>query len=84
MAPPQRPDRFGYEGLSKVAHAIRRSAALFVAAAYVVPPDASIEDLKDQAEDLAKWIGGKAAEAEAEQDGRPSGSPLGQQWPPVD
>lgn len=78
-----RPEREGYEGLSKIAHAIRRIGALYVAA-LILPPETSIDDLKAQAEDLAKWAGGRAQEQEQQQEqaGRPA--PLGEQWPPRD
>lgn len=78
-----RPEREGYEGLSKVAHAIRRSTALHVAA-LVLPPDSTIDDLKAQAEDLAQWIGGKAQEQENEGEKAGRSAPLGEDWPPKD
>lgn len=76
-----RPERDGYDGLAQVAHAIRRSAALYVAMS-ILPPDATVDDLKDQAEDLARWIGGRAMAAETQQPD--SGGSLGQPWPPTD
>lgn len=69
------------EGLSKVAHAIRRSMALYVAM-NILPPESTVDDLKTQAEDLAGWIGGKALATEAQQD--EAGGPLGQAWPPTE
>lgn len=69
------------EGLSKVAHAIRRSTALYVAMS-ILPPESTIDDLKTQAEDLAGWIGGKALVTESQQE--EAGGPLGQAWPPTD
>lgn len=69
------------EGLSKVAHAIRRSTALYVAMS-ILPPESSIDDLKVQAEDLAQWIGGKALASESQQED--GGGPLGQAWPPTE
>jgi hypothetical protein len=72
-----------YDGLAQVAHAIRRSTALTVAM-HIMPPDATVLDLKVQAEDLASWIGGKAQQAEAEQaeEPTPTRQPLGEPWPP--
>ena len=68
-----------YEGLARVAHAIRRSAALYVAM-QVLPPESTFEHLKDQAEDFARWIGGLAQEKAEEPVDKPP--PLGEQWPP--
>jgi hypothetical protein len=76
-------------GLAQVAHAIRRSAALYVAAAFVCTPESTKDDLKREADDLAGWIGGKAQvldqqarQEEAER--QASKQPLGQPWPPRD
>lgn len=70
-----RPERVVYDGLAQVAHAIRRSTALYVAM-NVLPPEATFEQLKDQAEDFARWIRGSAG------DDDPGRTPLGEQWPP--
>lgn len=74
-----KPEQVVYDGLAQVAHAIRRSAALYVAMS-ILPPEASVEDLKHRADDLARWIGGSAL---AHQDGPPKGGPLGEPWPPA-
>lgn len=72
-----KPEQVVYDGLAQVAHAIRRSTALYVAMS-ILPPDSTVDDLKEQADDLAQWIRGKAAEPEGEdQSSRPS---LGIPW----
>lgn len=69
-------DRAGYEGLSQVAHAIRRSYALSVAV-QLCPPESSEAEVLACADRLAVWIRGGAQEhQQAEQ-------PLGQPWSPV-
>lgn len=68
-----------YDGLSKVAHAIRRSTALTVAM-NMTPPESSIDDMLDLADRLAAWLGGSAAQQEAESHPR---QPLGEAWPPA-
>lgn len=70
-----------YEGLSKVAHAIRRSTALEVAM-QILPPEATVIDLKAQAEGLATWIGGQAQQAEQAAEEHRDPAPLGEPWPP--
>lgn len=67
-----------YDGLSKVAHAIRRSSALTVAM-QMTPPESSVEEMLELADRLAVWIGGDAARQEDE---TPARQPLGQSWPP--
>lgn len=70
-----KPEQVVYSGLAQVAHAIRRSMALYVAMS-ILPPDSTVEDLKEQANDLAGWIRGSAVD-----DSGPSGStPLGEPW----
>lgn len=71
-----RPEREGYDGLSKIAHAIRRVGALYVAMS-ILPPESTTQDLKDTADDLAKWIGGNA---QAQEDQAPGGGSLGVPW----
>lgn len=78
-----RPEERVYDGLSKLAHAIRRSMALYVAA-LTLPPESSDDDLKAQAEDLAQWIGGTAQAQEDQQQESSKTDPLGQSWPPTD
>jgi hypothetical protein len=75
-----KPEERVYDGLAQVAHAIRRSTALNVAT-MIMPPETTVTDLLEQAEVLAKWIGGQAAVAVEQESGeRPK--PLGEQWPP--
>lgn len=74
-----RPGEEAYDGLSQVAHAIRRSTALTVAMS-ILPQDATVEDLKEQAEDLARWIGGSALQQAQEGQEKPPGEPLGVSW----
>lgn len=74
-----KPERVIYDGLAQVAHAIRRSAALYVAM-NILPPDSTVEDLKYQADELAQWIGGSALSQQEEPE--PRSAPLGEQWPP--
>ena len=81
MAAP--PEREGYEGLANLANAIRRSTALYVAAAYVCGPEDSTDELEQVADRLARWLGGKTQHQEESQQGE-SGSPLGKPWPPED
>jgi hypothetical protein len=65
-------------GLAQVAHAIRRSAALYVAAAFVCTPESTKDDLKREAEVLDQQARQEEAERQA------SKQPLGQPWPPRD
>lgn len=65
------------DGLAKVAHAIRRTGAVYVAA-MTLPENTSDEDLFTRADKIAKWIGGLAEVAEAT---RPPERPLGQPFP---
>ena len=58
-------------GLSKVAHAIRRSTALHVAMS-ITDPEEGIDGMLATADRLAQWIGGQAAESEA---GKPRWQP---------
>lgn len=67
-------------GLSKLAHAIRRSTALHVAM-NITPPESSVEDMLKTADRLARWIGGQALEGEASAEGATT---LGQPWPPTE
>lgn len=53
------------QGFSNLAHAIRRSTALYVAMT-VTPPDSSIEDMLVNADVLAEWLRGKAGQQEEE------------------
>ncbi len=76
-----KPEKVIYDGLAQVAHAIRRSTALTVAM-NLLPPEATIADLKGQADDLARWIGGSALTHA--QEPQPSSAPLGETWPPAD
>ena len=52
----------GAEGMANLAHAIRRSTALYVAMS-ITPPEASVDDMLATADRLATWVGGKAAAA---------------------
>lgn len=54
----------GREGLSNVAHALRRSTALYVAMS-ISPPEATEEELLGTADRLAAWIRGSAQESAA-------------------
>lgn len=58
---PKKPEQVVYDGLSQVAHAIRRSTALTVAM-NILPPESSVDDLKEMADDLAGWLRGSATE----------------------
>lgn len=49
----------GVNGMTKLAHAIRRSTALYVAMS-ITPEDGSIEDLLANATRLAAWVRGEA------------------------
>lgn len=62
------PGQEAHDGLSKVAHAIRRSAALG-AAVQLTPPDGTVEDVLDLAGRLATWLAGEAGAREAEDRG---------------
>lgn len=73
-------ERTGYEGASQIAHAIRRSMAVY-AAVSLTDSSASREEVVQEAEFWADWIGGKALQAERS---APPSAPLGQPWPPVD
>ena len=65
------------EGLTKVAHAIRRSTALYVA--MMTLPEGTTDDvLFARADKMAAWIGGRAGMAEAT---RPAETPLGEPFP---
>jgi hypothetical protein len=82
-----RPEREGYDGLSKVAHAVRRSAALIVAAQITDPEPAHDAEERMLAcmERLASAVGGQAQQVEDEdqqEQSRPG--PLGEAWPPPD
>lgn len=74
------PGRESYEGLASLAHAIRRSTALYVAAAYVCEPSDSIDTLEQTADRLARWIGGQAAQ----QPSPDKPPPIGKPFPPPD
>ena len=49
-------------GLANLAHAVRRSTALYVAMS-ITPPESSVEDLLVTAERLAVWVNGRAGAA---------------------
>lgn len=68
-------------GLSNLAHAIRRSTALYVAM-QITPPDSSVDDMLDNADRLAAWVGGRAAQREAEMEEKEGGPAptLGVSW----
>ena len=66
-----------YDGLAQVAHAIRRSSAMYVALS-LLPPDASIEDLKEMTDDLSLHLRGKAGEKVDQP--TPGQQPLGVPW----
>lgn len=51
------------EGLSKLAHAIRRSAAAYIAV-QLTPASGTLEDWEETADHVAAWIGGNALVAE--------------------
>lgn len=74
------PEREAYEGLANLANAIRRSTALYVAAAYVCTPEDSIDTLEDTTNRLARLLGGRAEQAD-QQPPEPGGKPLGEPWP---
>lgn len=54
--------QIGEQGMSKLAHAIRRSTALHVAM-NITPPESTVDDLLDTADRLADWIKGSAEDA---------------------
>lgn len=74
-----RPEDKVADGLDKVAHAIRRSAALR-AAVSLTDEAASVDDVLDVADRLAVWVGGRAAAAQAQR--QEEHTPLGEPWPP--
>lgn len=47
------------EGLSKLAHAIRRSTAAYIAM-NMTPSDGTMDDWEEHADRVAAWIGGTA------------------------
>jgi hypothetical protein len=47
------------EGLANLAHALRRSTALYVAM-QITPPESSVKVLLDNADVLAAWLNGRA------------------------
>lgn len=53
------------EGLTKVAHAIRRSAALYIAT-MVMPEGTTDTALFARADSFSAWIGGRVGQVEAE------------------
>lgn len=65
------------EGLKALAHAVRRSTALYVAMS-ILPPTSSVDDLLSTAETLASWVNGRAGAAD---DAREPEVPLGQPFP---
>ena len=71
-----KPEQVVYDGLAQVAHAIRRSTALTVAM-QILPADATVDDLKEQADELAEWIRGSATQSTSKQ------VPLGESWESV-
>lgn len=64
---PRQPEEREYaaEGLSSLAHAIRRSTAMYVAM-QVTPPDSTLEDMFENFDRIAEKIGGKAVQREQE------------------
>lgn len=48
-------DRDGLEGLARVAHAIRRSTALYVAV-QITAPESSVDEVLVVADRLAEWV----------------------------
>lgn len=74
------PDDLGV-GLSQVAHAIRRSTALYVAM-MITDKDSSTADLLSTADELALWLRGSAGEVYAQS--QVKSAPIGQPWPPQD
>lgn len=70
------------EGLSKIAHAIRRSTAAYVAM-QMTPSDGSLDDWEDTADRVALWIGGNAAAREQAKIEEAAGEPpvsVGVRW----
>lgn len=74
---PTPPGEEASEGLKAVAHAIRRSTALHVAMS-ITGEGSSVDDLLATADRLARWVNGKAVEADA---AREPEKPLGKPWP---
>lgn len=64
------------DGLANLAHALRRSTALYVAMT-ICPPTSSVDDMLRTADKLAIWIRGQAGAAHAQtQDVPPLGEPF--------
>ena len=57
------------QGLSNLAHSIRRSTALYVAMS-ITPPTSSVDDLLRTADRLAGWLAGRAGAAHSAQQGQ--------------
>lgn len=70
-----KPEQVVYDGLANVANAIRRSTAIYVAM-NLLPPDSSMEDLKEMTEQVASIIRGTVHTEEA-----PKSTPLGEPFP---
>lgn len=68
--------REGYEGLASLAHAIRRSTALYVAM-NMTPPEEGMTGLFDRADACAEWIAGRAGAVYEEERSTGSKPPLG-------
>jgi len=75
-------ERTGYEGAAQIAHAIRRSMAVY-AAVSLTDSSATREEVEAEAEYWARWIGGSALQTEQTQQAV-RGQPLGKAWPPED
>ncbi len=71
-----RDERFAYDGLSKIAHAVRRVGAAQIAMG-TTEPGTPIEEVMAVADQWAEWIGGEAAKQEQAE---PKPAPLGQPW----
>lgn len=71
-----KPEQVVYDGLANVANAIRRSTAVYVAM-NLLPPDSSMEELKEMTEVVAGIIRGTAGTTE----GVAKPTPLGEPFP---
>jgi hypothetical protein len=70
-----KPEDVIYSGLAQVAHAIRRSTALYIGM-NMTPANSTIEEMEANAEHWAAWLRGSAKEPESK-------APLGQSFSEV-
>lgn len=78
MAQPQSGPEI-YEGLSQLAHAIRRSMAAYIAM-NMTPEGSAVEDMLANGDKIAQWIGGEALAHDQERRAQPKPGPLGHRF----